>query len=64
MDCRDFLKLSGAGLAGVVLLVTVGSRAVLAQPDSSLEEEFKEATGKYHVPKELLLAIGYVNTHW
>jgi hypothetical protein len=26
-------------------------------------EEFEEAAEKYRVPKELLLAIGYVNTH-
>ena len=63
MDRRDFLKLSGAGLAGTVLLATVGSRGALAQPDSSLEKEFKEAAAKYHVPKEILLAIGYVITH-
>jgi hypothetical protein len=27
-------------------------------------EEVEEAAGKYRVPKELLLAIGYVNRHW
>ncbi len=27
-------------------------------------EELEEAAEKYRVPKELLLAIGYVNTHW
>ncbi|MDP8973290.1 MAG: hypothetical protein M3N45_08970 [Actinomycetota bacterium] len=27
-------------------------------------EEVEEAAEKYRVPKELLLAIGYVNTHW
>lgn len=58
------MKLCGAGLAGTVLLGTVGSRGVLAQESSSLVEEFEEAAEKYHVPKELLLAIGYVNTHW
>lgn len=58
MDRRDFLKLSGAGLAVVALFGTTGSRSVLAQEGSSLMEEFEEAAKKYRVPKELLLAIG------
>jgi hypothetical protein len=64
MDRRDFLKLGGAGLAVIALLGTTGSHSVLAQEGSSLVEEFEEAAEKYRVPKELLLAIGYVNTHW
>lgn len=64
MDRRDFLKLSGAGLTGLVLLGTIGSRSALAQESSSLVEKFEEAAEKYRIPKELLLAIGYVNTHW
>jgi hypothetical protein len=64
MDWRDFLKLGGAGLAIVTLFGTTGSYSVLAQEGSSLVEEIEEAAEKYRVPKELLLAIGYVNTHW
>jgi N-acetylmuramoyl-L-alanine amidase len=60
---RDFLRLGGAGLAGVVLLGTAGGR-VLAQAGSSLEAEFGAAATEYGVPQELLLAMGYVNTLW
>lgn len=61
---RSFLKLGGAGLVGVTLLTTGGSDNVLAQESSSLIEEFEEAAERYRVPKELLLAMGYVNTRW
>ncbi|MDQ4042877.1 MAG: twin-arginine translocation signal domain-containing protein, partial [Actinomycetota bacterium] len=61
---RDFLKLGGAGLAGVTLLTTVGSGSAPAQGGSSLVEEFEEAAERYRIPKELLLAMGYVNTRW
>ncbi len=64
MDRREFLDLGGAGLAGMLLLGTVGSQNVLAQEGSSLVEEFEEAAEKYRIPKELLLAIGYTNTRW
>lgn len=64
MDRRKFLKLSGAGLAGAALLINVSAIDSLAQSSSSLMAEFQEAAGKYRVPKELLLAIGYVNTRW
>jgi hypothetical protein len=64
MDRRDFLKLGGARLAVIALLGTTGSHGVLAQEGSSLVEDFEEAAEKYRVLKELLLAIGYVNTHW
>ena len=65
MNRRDFLKLGGAGLAGAVLFATVGVGDVPAQqPVPSLEAEFEEAAGRYGVPKELLLAMGYVNTRW
>ncbi len=59
---RDFLRLGGAGLAGVALLGT-GGRA-LAQPENSLKKEFEAAAQEYQVPPELLLAMGYVNTMW
>ncbi|HET7478841.1 MAG TPA: peptidoglycan recognition family protein [Rubrobacteraceae bacterium] len=62
IDRRDFLRLGGAGLAGAVLLGTAGK--VLAQTGSSLVLEFEAAATEYNVPKELLLAMGYVNTRW
>ena len=65
MNRRDFLKLGGAGLAGAVLFATVGVGDVPAQQAvPSLEAEFEEAAREYGVPKELLLAMGYVNTRW
>ena len=63
MDRRDFLRLSSVGLAGAVLLATAGvGDAPAQQPGSVLEAEFEEAAREYGVPKELLLAMGYVNT--
>jgi N-acetyl-anhydromuramyl-L-alanine amidase AmpD len=35
-----------------------------AQTGSSLDAEFEAAAERYGVPKELLLAMGYVNTRW
>ena len=66
MNRRDFLRLSGVGIAGAALLGVVGSGKALAQapPNSSLVEEFKEAAKEYEVPVSLLLAISYVNTRW
>lgn len=64
MGRRNFLKLGGAGLAVIALLGTTCSHSVLAQEGSSLVEDFEEAAEKYRVPKELLLATDYVNTHW
>jgi hypothetical protein len=43
-----------------VLLGT--AERVLAKAGSSLEAEFESAAVRYEVPKELLLAMGYVNT--
>jgi hypothetical protein len=63
MKRSDFLRLGGAGFAGAVLLGTAGAR-VLAQTGPSLKAEFEAAAAKYKVPKELLLAMGYVNTLW
>jgi hypothetical protein len=67
-DRRDFLKLSGAGLLGVVLLGSVGLGKVFAQagpsPEPSLVAEFEQAAEEYGVPVELLMAMGYVNTRW
>jgi hypothetical protein len=67
-DRRDFLKLSGAGLLGVVLLGSVGLGKVFARagpsPEPSLVAEFERAAEEYGVPVELLMAMGYVNTRW
>jgi hypothetical protein len=60
---RDFLRLGGAGLAGAVLLGTSGGN-VLAQAGPSLKTVFESAAAEYEVPKELLMAMGYVNTLW
>ena len=66
MNRSDFLRLGGAGLAGAVLLGTASAAGgrVLAQTEPSLKAEFEAAATKYKVPKELLLAMGYVNTLW
>ena len=64
MDRRRFLKLSGAGLAGTLLLSMMGTGEVFAQSASKLEQEFGEAAARYAVPVEILLAMGYVNTRW
>jgi hypothetical protein len=63
MDRRNFLRLGGAGLAGAVLLGTAGGK-VLAQAGPSLDEEFRSAASEYGVPRELLKAMGHVNTLW
>lgn len=60
---RQFLKLSGAGVAAIAMLGTFSGEA-LAQTSSSVENEFEDAARKYGVPKDLLLAIGYVNSLW
>jgi hypothetical protein len=59
---RDFLKLSGAGIAGVALAGLAGSGATLAQTEPSLMREFEAAAREYRVPAPLLIAMGYVNT--
>ncbi len=66
MNRRDFLRLGSAGLAGAVLLGTAsgGSGRALAQTGRSLDAEFGAAAKEYGVPKDLLLAVGYVNTLW
>lgn len=46
----------------VVVMSIVGSSAEAQQP--SVSEEFGVAANEYGVPKELLLAIGYVNSQW
>ncbi len=67
MNRRRFLRLGGIGIAGTALFGVVGSGSVLAQkpsPGSSLVEELEAAASEYGVPREVLLAMGYVNTRW
>lgn len=63
---RDFLKLSGVGIASAALFGGIGVGEGLAQDSSysSLVAEFKEAAREYDVPVSLLFAMGYVNTRW
>jgi hypothetical protein len=65
MSRRDFLKLGGLGIAGVLLGVAGSGEALAQAPQgSSLMAEFEEAAREYDVPASLLLAMGYVNTRW
>ena len=70
LDRKAFLKLSGAGLAGVALFGSLDSTWALVQtrpearPKSSLVAEFREAAEEYGVPVGLLMAMGWVNTRW
>ena len=63
MNRRNFLRLGGVGLAGAFVIGAAEGR-LLAQPGLSLGAEFDAAATKYGVPKELLLAVAYVNTLW
>ena len=67
-DRRGFLKVSAAGLLGVVMLGSSGIGRVFARagssPEPSLVAEFEQAAREYGVPVDLLLAMGYVNTRW
>lgn len=63
MDRRDFLRLGGTGLAGAALLGVTGGQ-VWARSRPLLDSEFEAASEEYGVPKDLLLAMGYVNTMW
>jgi hypothetical protein len=70
LDRRAFLRLSGAGLAGVILFGSLDTAGALAQapprsaPESSLMAEFRDAAEEYGVPMGLLMAMGWVNTRW
>lgn len=61
---KDFIKLSGAGIAGMALFGIMGSGGVTAQTGQSLSSEFEAAAGEFDIPVELLLAMGWVNTRW
>lgn len=59
---KDFLRVTGAGLAGTILLSGTGATRAIAQQGSSLMSEMESAAEEYDVPVELLIAMGYVNT--
>lgn len=62
IDRRHFLKMSGVGVAGAMLLTTAGAGDVFAQSASDLEREFAEAARRFGVPESLLVAMAEVNT--
>jgi hypothetical protein len=70
IDRRAFLRLSGAGLAGVALFGALHPARAVAQalpksvPESPLLAEFRKAAEEHGVPMGLLMAMGWVNTRW
>ena len=64
IDRGAFLRLSGSGLAGMVLFGSLGSATALAQTrpearsNSSLVAEFRQAAEEHGIPVELLMAMG------
>jgi hypothetical protein len=71
-EYRDLEGVKRYGLQGVDLTGllrdrrcgTVDPGASVEARTGSLDAEFEAAAKKYEVPKELLLAMGYVNTRW
>lgn len=63
---REFLKLSGAGIAATLFAAGAWPARASAQEirgGSALAGEFREAAREYRVPVGILVAMGYVNTH-
>jgi N-acetyl-anhydromuramyl-L-alanine amidase AmpD len=60
---RGFYVFCAALLIGFVAVVGVMGSGAAAQ-ESSLDAEFAAASEEYKVPKDLLMAMGYVNTRW
>ena len=48
----------------VTIMLAIGPSAGVEARQASLSDEFGHASQEYGVPKELLLAMGYVNTLW
>ena len=48
----------------VIIAGIVGPDTNVEAQTGSRDAEFETAARKYEVPKELLLAMGYVNTRW
>ncbi len=57
-----FLGLAGSSLAAVALFSKGG--AALAAAEGSLDSEMSSAAEEFGVPKDLLLAMGFINTLW
>ena len=64
MDRGEFLKVGGGLAGGAALLGVAPATYARVEVSSSLEHEFNRAAQRYRIPVELLLAMGYVNTHW
>lgn len=64
MSRRGFLKVSATGIASAAVLSAMRSGPALAQSRARLVREFVAAAREYRVPVGLLMAMGYVNTHW
>lgn len=52
------------GLVAVFGLVGSGGNVSAQESTGNLDAQFTSAANKYKVPKELLSAMGYANTHW
>lgn len=68
-DRKHFLRISGAGIFGSLLIGSPGSTgSAFAQsrgePEDSLMQEFRESAEEYGLPVGLLSAMSYVNTRW
>ena len=61
MHCRAWVLLA---FCAVIFAGIVGPDTNVEAQTSSLDAEFEAAAKKYEVPKELRLAMGYVNTRW
>ena len=48
----------------VIVICAAGSGASVDARQTSLADEFGRASREYGVPRDLLLAVGYVNTRW
>ena len=58
-----YITIIFAALSAATILIFVGSATGMAQ-EKSLAAEFRAASEEHGVPEDLLLAMGYVNTHW
>ncbi len=61
MHCRALVL---SAFCAVIFAGIVGPGTNVEARTGSLDAEFEAAAKKYEVPKELLLAMGYVNTLW
>ena len=61
MHCRALVLLA---FCAVIIAGIIGPDTNVEAQTGSLDAEFEAAAKKYEVLKELLLAMGYVNTRW